>query len=79
MITCAQGAGTIGLLLNLGGVWLLFAFGLPKGLALGGLQPVTANATLESIRKAKVHKYLGLLGFALIVAGTTVQIIALYI
>ncbi len=79
MTICAETFSMAGLVLNLAGVVMLFSFGMPRLLRLGGKPVVTANPTPESKRKENLHECLSYFGLALIVLGTFTQIVANYI
>ena len=67
---------SIGLLLDIFGMVLLFRYGLPENLDRGG-RPFTIAANLPDkaeIRKARHHDRMGQLGLALLIAGFLFQL-----
>ena len=64
-----------GLLMNLVGVILLFAFGMPFRIRTGGYTVrVTSPVDPKKVRTERWYDVLGWLGLALIVLGTVAQI-----
>ena len=75
----AASIGTLGLILNLIGVLILFAFGMPYQLRAGGGDMIHTNPTPEGIRRERRNQRLGYAGLTLIIAGTSVLILAYFI
>ena len=70
---------TIGLLLNVIGVGLLFRFGIPYRVETGGaVQIITREIDMDAIAAECRYKWLGWLGLVLIFIGTGFQIVAIW-
>jgi hypothetical protein len=79
-VTYAHAFNIIGLLMNLLGVILLFAFGMPFGVRTGGhLFRLFEQPNPKDVRLEHWCDLLGLLGLMLIVLGTAAQIKATFL
>jgi hypothetical protein len=66
-----------GLLMNLAGVILLFRYGMPYRVRTGGNELRFTGATdRETVKAERMYGSLGFLGLALIILGTTAQVVA---
>jgi hypothetical protein len=69
--------GSIGLVLDIIGVVLLFLYGLPADVTRSGLSPLLLDdrPNPEELQKAKHYDRLGYLGLVLLIAGFALQLL----
>jgi hypothetical protein len=79
-MTYASALSIAGLLMNLGGVILLFGFGMPFRVRTGGYNFLFVDpADPKDVRAERWYGVLGWFGLALIVLGTAAQISAIFL
>jgi hypothetical protein len=72
----ATWATVLGLALNLAGVLLLFAYGMPSRLRSGGKRVRGTIPTPDSIKAERHDEFWGRVGLVLIILGTASQMVA---
>jgi hypothetical protein len=74
-MTCETVANIAGLIMNSGGVILLFFFGMPYRVRTGGANSyVTETTDQAEVRAERRYDKIGWVGLALILLGTAAQI-----
>ena len=67
---------TGGQVLALGGVLILFFYGMPFHVPADGGDVVIANPTAKGKRKESCYRWMGYVGLACILIGTVAQVVA---
>jgi len=74
-VALAKFVNSVGLVLDITGVVLLFKFGLPAEISrTGAIHIITEQHDEDEVRKARKYDRLGRFGLGLLVAGFTLQL-----
>jgi hypothetical protein len=70
----------VGLVLNLGGVWVLFWYVLPRRNRTGGREPyVEGKSNLKLVQLERRWDRLSWIGLAAVTVGTLLQVFAIFL